>query len=127
MKKSLFLFIVLLSVFSINLNAQTDDKVYTVAEQMPFFKGNIINYLSTHIHKSAVASANKKNKCVIVKFIVEKDGSISNVMVIHHVEPVLDNEALRVIRNMPKWNPGKINGKNVRVWFTLPVLFKEKK
>ena len=59
-----------------------------------------------------------------VKFIVEKDGSISNVEVNRSVNPDLDNEAIQVIKNMPKWNPAKQNGTEVRAYYDVPVTFR---
>ena len=63
---------------------------------------------------------------VVAKFIVEKDGQVSTPKVVRSVYPALDEEALRVIRCMPKWKPGKQNGREVRVFFTLPVTFRMK-
>lgn len=61
---------------------------------------------------------------MVVSFIVEKDGSITNATVVRSVDPALDQEALRIIKGMPKWLPGKKNGRNARMNFSLPVLFK---
>ena len=61
---------------------------------------------------------------VTVSFIVEKDGRVSNVRLLRSVQPLLDKEAVRVVKSMPKWSPGKQNGKPVRVRFNLPVMFK---
>ena len=61
---------------------------------------------------------------VICSFVVEKNGSIGDVKVVKSVDPSLDKEAVRVIRNMPNWNPGKQNGLPVRVKFTVPVTFR---
>ena len=61
---------------------------------------------------------------VTVSFIVEKDGRVSNVRLLRSVQPSLDKEAIRVVKSMPKWTPGKQNGKPVRVRFNLPVMFK---
>ena len=61
---------------------------------------------------------------VVVTFVVERDGSIDSIKVVKKVSPELDREALRVIRLMPKWNPGKQNGKTVRTKYTIPVIFK---
>ena len=61
---------------------------------------------------------------VAVTFVVERDGSIDSIKVVKKVSPELDREALRVIRLMPKWNPGKQNGKTVRTKYTIPVIFK---
>ena len=63
-------------------------------------------------------------RSVIVNFVVEKDGSISDIQVVRGVDPALDVEAMRVIGSMPKWNPGKQRGQEVRVRFTLPLEFR---
>ena len=72
----------------------------------------------------AVAAENGVQGRVIVNFIVEKDGSISNVQVVRSVDPALDREAVNTVKRMPKWNPGMNNGQPARVKFTLPVTFK---
>jgi len=61
---------------------------------------------------------------VSVKFVIEKDGSIADPVVVRAVDPYLDKEALRVVKSMPKWKPGKQRGKPVRVSYTVPVIFK---
>ena len=71
-----------------------------------------------------MAEANGIQGIVIVKFIVEKDGSISNVEVNRSVDPNLDNEAMRVVKAMPKWIPGQINGKTVKVECSHPFVFR---
>ena len=62
--------------------------------------------------------------CVVVSFVVEKDGSITNVKVVNSVDPSLDAEALRVVNSMPRWIPGKQNGVPVRVIYNVPISFK---
>ena len=94
---------------------------------MPTFPGGmgaVMQYLSTNIKYPMEAENKGIQGRVICTFIVGADGSISNVKVSRSVDPLLDNEAVRVIKSMPKWNPGKINGKPCRVKFTLPVTFK---
>ena len=61
---------------------------------------------------------------VSVKFVIEKDGSIADPVVVRGVAPYLDKEALRVVKSMPKWKPGKQRGKPVRLSYTVPVIFK---
>ena len=61
---------------------------------------------------------------VFVEFVIEKDGSITNVRVLRSVDPSLDKEAIRVVSSMPKWKPGKQRGKAVRVSYTVPINFK---
>lgn len=96
-------------------------KVFTVAEQMPTFKGDVNSWLSSHITYPAVAAENGVQGKVIVKFVVGRDGSVSQAQVLRGVDPALDREALRVVNSMPKWNPGMNNGQAANVWFTLPI------
>ena len=99
-------------------------KVFTVAEQMPTFKGDVNSWLSSHITYPAVAAENGVQGKVIVKFVVGRDGSVSQAQVLRGVDPALDREALRVVNSMPKWNPGMNNGQAANVWFTLPITFR---
>jgi TonB family protein len=103
------------------------EKVYDVVEQMPEFSGGhaaLFEFLSKNIHYPEEARKNSIQGRVIATFVVEKDGNISNARVVKSVDPSLDAEALRVINSMPNWNPGKQNGKAVRVKYTVPVTFK---
>lgn len=101
-----------------------ENKVFDIAEQMPSFKGNVNQWLSQNLTYPAVAAENGIQGRVIVNFVVEKDGSISNVQVVRSVDPALDREAVNTVKRMPKWNPGMNNGQPARVKFTLPVTFK---
>ena len=91
---------------------------------MPSFKGNVNQWLASNLSYPAVAAENGVQGRVIVQFVVEKDGSVSNVQVVRSVDPALDREAVRVVKSMPKWNPGMNNGQPARVKYTLPVTFK---
>ncbi|MDE6290150.1 MAG: energy transducer TonB [Muribaculaceae bacterium] len=84
----------------------------------------LMRWLSSNIHYPESAQKNDIQGRVIVKFIVEKDGSITNAQVIRSVDSDLDREALRVVSKMPKWIPGKNGGMPVRSYFTLPVSFR---
>lgn len=98
-------------------------------DQQPSFPGgtNALNtFIASNLKYSVVAQENGIQGRVVVKFIVEKDGSISNVEVNRSVDPDLDNEAMRVIKNMPKWNPAKQNGTEVRAYYYVPVAFRLK-
>ena len=102
-------------------------KVYDVVEQMPSFPGGqaaLFDFLSKNIHYPVVAEENGIQGRVIVTFVVECDGSITDVRVVKSVDPSLDKEAVRVTKSMPRWNPGKHNGSAVRVKFTVPVTFR---
>ena len=96
-------------------------------DQQPSFPGgtNALNtFIASNLKYPAVAQENGIQGRVIVKFIVEKDGSISNVEVDRSVDPGLDNEAMRVVKAMPKWIPGQINGKAVKVECSHPFVFR---
>lgn len=103
-----------------------EEKPFDIVEQMPTFPGGdgkLMEWLSKNIKYPAVAEENGVQGRVIVRFVVGKDGSISNASVVRSVDPALDKEALRVVKAMPRWIPGKQNGAAVPVWFTLPVTF----
>jgi protein TonB len=104
-----------------------DTHVFEVVEQMPQFPGGdaaLMQYLSSHIHYPAVAEENGIQGRVVCTFVVEKNGSISDVRVVRSVDAALDREAQRVIKSMPAWIPGKQNGAPVRVKYTVPVTFR---
>ena len=102
-------------------------RVYDVVEQMPSFPGGISGlrtYLNQNIRYPAEAQENCVQGRVVVSFVVEKDGHISDVTVLRSVDPSLDKEAIRVVRNMPRWTPGKQGGEPVRVRYNVPVSFR---
>lgn len=104
-----------------------DNKIFEVVEQNPTFPGGtaaLMSWLSQNIKYPVIAAENGVKGRVIVQFVVEKDGSITDVVVVKSVDPSLDKEATRVIKNMPHWIPGRQNGSPVRVRFTVPVSFK---
>lgn len=103
------------------------EKVFDMVEQMPAFPGGqaeLMSYLSKNIKYPTIAQENGTQGRVIIQFVVERDGSITDVRIARGVDPYLDKEAVRVIKSMPKWIPGKQNGKAVRVKFTVPVMFR---
>ena len=100
-----------------------ENKVFTVAEVMPSFP-NVNAWLASHIQYPAVAAENGVQGRVIVKFVVGRDGSVSQAQIVRGVDQALDREALRVVNSMPKWSPGMNNGQPANVWFTLPITFK---
>ena len=105
----------------------TNDKVYVVVEQMPSFPGGdsaLLKYLFENIKYPMSALKAQKQGRVMVRFTVEKDGAISDVKVARSVTPSLDAEAVRVVKAMPKWTPGKQGGQLVRVRYNVPVSFK---
>ena len=103
------------------------NKVFDVVEQTPSFPGGdaaLMRFLSTNVHYPAVAEENGIQGRVVVTFIIERDGSISDVKVVKSVDPSLDKEAVRVIESMPRWKAGTQNGEPVRVKYTMPVTFR---
>lgn len=104
-----------------------DDKVYEVVEVMPEFPGGqneLLKYLARNIKYPEESVKNKEEGRVSLTFIVNKDGSISDVKVVRNATPALDAEAIRIVKSMPNWTPGKEKGKDVRVAYTVPVTFR---
>lgn len=103
------------------------EEIFNMVEQMPSFPGGdvaLMKYLKDNIKYPTIAAETGTQGKVYLQFVVEKDGSITDVQVVRGVDPYLDKEASRVIKAMPKWTPGKQNGKAVRVKYTVPVTFK---
>ena len=103
------------------------EKVYQVVEQQPSFPGGreeLFKYLAYNVRYPIDAAKNKIEGRVLVTFVVEHDDSISNVNVANSVYPSLDKESIRVVSGMPKWIPGKANGKTIRVKYTIPITFR---
>jgi protein TonB len=111
----------------VNKSTQATDKntVFTIVEQMPVFKGDVTKFIVNHVKYPAIEQQKGIQGTVYINFIVEQDGSISNVKVLKGVEngPGLDAEALRVVSLMKRWEPGMQNGKKVRVAYNLPIRF----
>jgi protein TonB len=104
-----------------------EEEIFTAVEQNPEFPGGtsaMYKFLGENIKYPASAQRANVSGRVFVKFVVEKDGSIGNVEVMKGIGFGCDEEALRVIKSMPKWNPGRQNGKNVRVFYNMPVVYK---
>ncbi len=104
-----------------------EGEIFQVVEEMPEFPGGmeaLMTYLSKNIKYPSIAQENNIQGRVIVEFVVNKDGSIVEPVVKRSIDSSLDNEAMRVIKSMPKWKPGKQRGKPVRVRYTVPVLFR---
>ena len=106
---------------------EVSNKVFDVVEEMPSFPGGqgaLMAFLNSNIKYPVVAQENGVQGRVIVGFVVERDGSITDVKVMRSVDPSLDREAQRVVKAMPRWKPGKQNGSAVRVKYTVPVVFR---
>ena len=103
-----------------------DTKVFDVVEQMPQYPGGdaaLMQFLNVNLRYPPIAEENGIKGRVVCQFVVECDGSISDVRVVRSVDPSLDKEAVRVIKAMPKWSPGMQNGAPVRVRYTMPITF----
>lgn len=103
------------------------NEVFEFLEEMPEYPGGqaaMLKFLQDKISYPAIAAENNIQGRVIVGFIVERDGSVSDVKVERGVDPSLDKEAVRVVKLMPKWKPGKQTGKPVRCRFRIPVQFR---
>lgn len=104
-----------------------DDHIFEYLEEMPEFPGGageMMKWLNKNMVYPPIAAENNIQGRVMVSFVVEPDGSISNVNIARGVDPNLDKEAMRVVSKMPKWKPGMQTGKPVRARFTLPVQFR---
>ncbi|WP_314079732.1 TonB family protein [Hoylesella pleuritidis] len=104
-----------------------ENKVFDMVEEMPSFPGGpaaLMQFLQSNTHYPAVAQENGVQGRVTVSFVVEKDGSITDVQVARSADPSLDKEAVRVVKSMPRWTPGRQNGSTVRVKFNVPVTFR---
>ena len=115
------------SAMVVTTDAIGDTEVYDVVEQMPQFPGGpsaLFDYLANSIKYPVAAEDAKLQGRVIVTFTVERDGSITDVRVAHSSGESLDEEALRVVKSMPRWIPGRQKGKAVRVQYTVPVTFR---
>lgn len=104
-----------------------EQTIFQVVEVMPEFPGGMaecLKFLGKNIKYPTIAQENGVQGRVIVQFVVNRDGTIVDPVVVRSVDPYLDKEALRVIKTMPKWKPGMQRGKAVRVKYTVPVTFK---
>ena len=104
-----------------------DDEVFEVVEQNPQFPGGdqaLMAWITKNLKYPSVAKENGIQGRVMVSFVVNKDGSISDTKITRSVDPSLDKEAIRLVYSMPKWTPGRQKGKNVRVKYSLPVTFR---
>lgn len=127
LKVALMMLVLLFSFMTSTAQTKKNDIVFDVVEVMPQYPGGqiaMLKYIMENIKYPEQAMKEGIQGRVAVRFIVEKDGSISDVKPILSVHPLLNKEAVRVVESMPKWTPGKQNGKPVRVRFNVPVMFK---
>ncbi len=107
--------------------APVEEEVFDMVEQAPQFPGGpaeLMSWLGKNIRYPVIAQENGIQGRVICQFVVGSDGSVRDIKVMRGVDPSLDKEAVRVIQSMPKWIPGRQNGKAVSVRYTLPVTFR---
>lgn len=135
MKKIVLSLVMLLAVASLSaqntgskssVKESVDEPTFITVEQMPEFPGGnegLRNFLIENLHYPEKAKANKTTGRVFVSFVVEKDGSIYNAKILRDIGDGCGEEALRVVKAMPRWKPGMQRGKNVRVQYTLPLNF----
>ena len=127
LKVALMMLVLLFSFMTSTAQTKKNNMVYDVVEVMPQFPGGqiaMLKYIMENIKYPKQIMEEGIQGRVTVSFIVEKDGRVSNVRLLRSVQSALDKEAIRVVKSMPKWTPGKHNGKPVRVRFNLPVMFK---
>jgi TonB family protein len=125
-RKILILFTILIMFKLSVINAQEKDTIVFISEQLPEYPGGeeaMMTYLRDQIKYPDAAREAGIAGMVIIRFVVEKDGSLSNFQVLKSVHESIDNEALRVVKAMPDWEPGKQRGKAVRVYINLPIRF----
>ena len=130
MKKLLF-FLILGFATLITARAQNTDtpcgKVYQVVEQMPQFPGGpaaMMKFIADSLRYPSVVCTGGVEGRIVVRFVVDCKGNIVNPLVVRSVDPLLDREAIRLVKSMPKWIPGRQNGKPVCVIYNVPIRFK---
>ena len=111
---------------AIEIEEESDDEFFMVVENMPEFPGGdlgLMKYIQKNVKYPPIAKEYNITGKVYVSFIVDKSGSVTNVKIVRGVDRNLDSEALRVVKSLPKYKPGKQRGKAVRVMFTIPINF----
>jgi periplasmic protein TonB len=104
-----------------------EEKVYTVIEQNPVFPGGeteLMKYIGNNLKYPVIALENGIQGKVMLRFVVTKTGMVDKVEILRSLDPACDKEAIRVVKTLPRFIPGKQNGINVAVWFNLPIVFR---
>jgi TonB family protein len=115
------------TIYDVNSTQPDNDSIYEICEVMPEFPGGeqaLMKFVSSNVHYPEEAKDKGIEGRVFVSFVVEKDGSVTEVEVRKGIGKLCDEEAARVVKAMPKWKPGMQNGKPVRVHYNLPFFFK---
>ena len=124
--KKMFLIMFFMAFVSVSAYSQSDDEVYIMVEKRAEFPGGqseMLKYIQDNRQYPDEAKENDVHGKVLVRFIVERDGTLSDVKVMRGIGSGCDEEAVRVITSMPKWKPGEQGGKTVRTSLTLPATF----
>lgn len=134
MKRVLLILALLFTYVMVNAQSNTgskektsNEKIYDVVEIPPSFPGGqaaLLAWIASHVNYPQKAMESRIEGRIIVGFVIECDGAVSQAKIIRSVDPLLDDEAIRVVMGMPKWTPGRQNGKNVRVKYNVPVNFR---
>ena len=127
MKRVLLILALLFTYVMVNAEKTSNEKIYDVVEIPPSFPGGqaaLLAWIASHVNYPQKAMESRIEGRIIVGFVIECDGSVSQAKIIRSVDPLLDDEAIRVVMGMPKWTPGRQNGKNVRVKYNVPVNFR---
>ena len=106
---------------------EVKEQPYTMVEQMPQYPGGItelLKYIAKNLRYPVIAQENGIQGKVIVRFVVTAAGTVEQVQIMRSLDPNCDKEAVRVVQSLPKWIPGKQNGRNVPVYYTVPITFK---
>ena len=104
--------------------AEKEPEVYMNVEQMPQFPGGdreLLNFLHSNIRYPQIALENGIQGRVVLKFVINADGSVGDISILQGIDRTLNEEAIRVVKTMPKWSPGRQNGRAVRVFYTVPI------
>ncbi|MDY0200368.1 MAG: energy transducer TonB [Bacteroidales bacterium] len=113
--------------FSYEEKEAEEEEIFVIVEHMPSFQGGDLNKFRDFVNKNLkypeIAAENGIQGRVILSFVVEANGTLSNVKVLRGVDPAIDKEAIRVVESSPKWSPGQQRGKPVRVSFNMPIIF----
>ena len=112
---------------NVQVDEEVDQAIFEVVEEQPEFPGGmeaLLKYLAKNINYPESAVDNGIQGKVMVRFVVERDGSVSAVETYKSVDPALDKEAMRVVKTLPKWKPGRQQGKAVRTRYIVPVVFR---
>ncbi len=115
-----------IEIVEVEEEEEEEDEPFVIVENMPEFPGGpsaLMKFIAKNVKYPNVARENGIQGRVFVRFVVTKVGGVDKVTVVRSVDPLLDKEAIRVVKKLPKWKPGRQRGKNVPVWYTVPINF----